>query len=269
MADGPAPPPPIDRSHPRPVRVVRTAPAGPRFQRVTFGGEALEGFALTTSTTHVKLFLPGAARTGAEVVRSYTPRRFDPQRRELDVEFYLHGKGPASRWAARARPGDAGRGRRARSRLHGRPVGRLVPPRRRRARHPGHLRHRRVGAPTPPRCWRCSRSAPPATRCPLPDHPRLEVTWAHREAARGGPRSSEALAGLGAPRGDGRAWVAAESRAVRRIRRHLLDDRGMPPTAVVTRGYWRAGEPDHTDADFGRRLTPGTAPVRAGALSCR
>src|SRR6266568_4230449 len=45
------------------------------------------------------------AGSGAPVMRDYTPRRFDAVQRELDIEFALHGDGPAATWAAQAAPG--------------------------------------------------------------------------------------------------------------------------------------------------------------------
>jgi NADPH-dependent ferric siderophore reductase len=38
-------------------------------------------------------------------MRDDTPRRHDPVAGELDVEFALHGKGPAAEWAAQAASG--------------------------------------------------------------------------------------------------------------------------------------------------------------------
>ena len=35
------------------------------------------------------------------VVRTYTPRRFDAAAGTLEVQFLLHGDGPASAWAER------------------------------------------------------------------------------------------------------------------------------------------------------------------------
>src|SRR6201996_5263130 len=40
------------------------------------------------------------------VVRTYTPRRYDPAGKVLEIQFLLHGEGPASAWAQRAKPGD-------------------------------------------------------------------------------------------------------------------------------------------------------------------
>lgn len=39
-------------------------------------------------------------------MRTYTPRRIDGEAGELDIDFVLHGDGPASQWAGRAEIGD-------------------------------------------------------------------------------------------------------------------------------------------------------------------
>ena len=38
---------------------------------------------------------------------------------------------------------------------------------------------------------------------------------------------------------------------MRRIRRHLLQERGLDAATIVTRGYWKRGEVNHTDHDYG------------------
>ena len=40
------------------------------------------------------------------IVRTYTPRAYDAETNTLEVQFLLHGEGPASEWAQRATPGD-------------------------------------------------------------------------------------------------------------------------------------------------------------------
>ena len=37
-------------------------------------------------------------------MRTYTPRRFDPDTLELDIEFVLHGDGVAATWQHRPTP---------------------------------------------------------------------------------------------------------------------------------------------------------------------
>ncbi|MFI6760877.1 siderophore-interacting protein [Micromonospora sp. NPDC050417] len=109
------------------VRVVRVQRLSPTFVRVTVAGDSLAGFAGHGFDQRINLLFP-APGEGPEVLptgpdwverwqsvpadrrpplRTYTVRAFRPERRELDLDFVLHGDvGPASRWAARARSGD-------------------------------------------------------------------------------------------------------------------------------------------------------------------
>ncbi|GAA1410256.1 hypothetical protein GCM10009639_61100 [Kitasatospora putterlickiae] len=41
------------------------------------------------------------------------------------------------------------------------------------------------------------------------------------------------------PAGTPFAWVAGEASAVRTLRRHLLEERGVPKASVEFSGYWR------------------------------
>lgn len=105
------------------LQVLRTQLLSPQLLRVTLGGDDLADFTSSSFDDHIKVFFPapGAERPVLPVVgpdgivfpegqprpqaRDYTPRRYDPVARELDIEFVLHGDGPASTWAAQARPG--------------------------------------------------------------------------------------------------------------------------------------------------------------------
>ena len=60
-----------------------------------------------------------------------------------------------------------------------------------------------------------------------------------------------ALRRLPLPPGNGRIYVGCEAAALRRIRKHLLADRGLDPATIVTRGYWKLGAVNHTDHDYG------------------
>jgi NADPH-dependent ferric siderophore reductase len=78
------------------------------------------------------------------------------------------------------------------------------------------------------------------------------IHWLHRgeDVTKAGTLLEAAVRGLTFPPGAGRVYVACEADAVRRIRRHLLNERGMSRDHIVTRGYWKLGETDHPDGDY-------------------
>jgi NADPH-dependent ferric siderophore reductase len=184
------------------------------------------------------------------VVRTYTPRRFDEQAGTLEVQFVLHGDGPASEWAERVQPADrlaiAGPGGRFsldpavrswwiagdESALPA--IGTLLdalPPT---ASAEVHLE-----------------VAGPGDEMPLTSPAGITVTWHHRNRPDGwGDELNHAARAASIAAGT-RVWVACEAAAVRRIREHLLTVQRVPASAVVTRGYWRAGEANHPDHDYG------------------
>ena len=110
------------------LQVRRVEHVTPRLLRVTLAGDDLEGFTSAAFDDHVKVFFPApgqdkpdlpqlgpngptgpggpdATDTPPAARRDYTPRRYDPATRELDIEFALHGHGPAAEWAAQATAG--------------------------------------------------------------------------------------------------------------------------------------------------------------------
>jgi len=241
----------------RPVEVLSVVPLTPRLVRVALGGDALEGFEIVAPTQHVKLLFPGPGQqaptlpeTGPDglrfpddqpcpVMRTFTPRSFDAGTRVLDVEFVLHGEGPASAWAAQARPGH-------RIAVAG-PGGRMPL-----ALGPGR--------------WIVAgdESALPAIETLLAALPAaatadvfLEVDDAADEMAFGTAADVSATwlhrtpGAFGETTGVTGVWVACEALAVRRIRRTLLSGPGLDPAALVTRGYWRLGQQNHPDHDYG------------------
>jgi NADPH-dependent ferric siderophore reductase len=255
------------RRPPRLVEVVSVARITPRLVSVRVGGEALEGFRIEAPTSHIKVFLPEPGRDMAlpvpgpdgpvwpedaprPVMRTYTPRRFDEADGTLEVQFVIHDEGPATAWAERAAVGD---------RLAiGGPGGRFTLD------------------PEVERWWIAGdESAMPAVATLLEALPasataevHLEVAdqddeiefesdakttilWHHRRAADAwGVELYDAALDASLPEGT-RAWVACEAAAMRRIRRYLATERHLPGSSLVTRGYWRLGESNHPDHDYG------------------
>lgn len=106
----------------RHLKVSAVAQVTPRMLRVTLSGPALEGFQAPGYDDHINVFFPEPGQppvlpiAGPDGVRfpedrprpqarDYTPRAFRPEANELDVDFVLHGDGPASGWAAQAAVG--------------------------------------------------------------------------------------------------------------------------------------------------------------------
>ena len=102
------------RRPPRAVTVERVEKVTPHMTRIIFGGEELAEFGPPRPGSHMKLLFvpeceewsPNNTEAPRPPSRTYTPRRYDPERRELEVEFVHHGNGVAATWAETAKAGD-------------------------------------------------------------------------------------------------------------------------------------------------------------------
>ena len=159
----------------------------------------------------------------------------------MEIDFVLHGDGPAAAWASAAVPGAllavAGGGP-----LGERPAGTLL----------------LAGDETAlPAISRILAAADPATRGlalvevagpeeeqPLATPAGVEVRWLHRGGTAPGESTvlADAVAALDRPDGDDLfAWVAAESAAVRAVRADLRGRWGLSRAQHHAIGYWRRG----------------------------
>lgn len=247
------------------LEVLRVTDLSPSLRRVTLGGPDLHGFLSLAPDDHLKAFF---FPTGSQVckpvsgpdgpvwpsgldrppMRDYTPRRYDERAQELDVEFVMHGEGPAARWAAEVRPGA--------SLLIAGPRGSaLVPPR-----VDGYLLVAdEAGLPAVARWLESLPTATPVTailevavassEVALSTTAALSLTWVHRNGREPGdtPLLLDALRRRPRPPGDFFAWVACESGQSRAIRRFLKDDYRMDPDSLKTAGYWKRGFADFHD----------------------
>jgi NADPH-dependent ferric siderophore reductase len=241
----------------RRLQVLKVTDLTPRMRRITLGGEALAGFVSQGADDHIKLLF---ARDAAEqqaleslvlgggkddgpkpAMRDYTPRRIDLAKGELDIDFVLHGDGPAATWAAQAAPGQA---------LHiGGPRSSLIVP-------DVFDSYLLIGDETAlPAIARRLEELPAqrkalavieienlAERQPLHSAAALEVIWVERHA--GEEALVRAVTDLTLPDGALYAWVATEAALSRRVRKVLLQVHGVPEIAVKAAGYWRLDEND-------------------------
>jgi NADPH-dependent ferric siderophore reductase len=208
----------------------------PRVVRVTFG--QLHDLPPPAPGGHLRIAFVEEEPEGDEaryLRRTFTPRRFDPAAGELDVEFVLHGPGLATDWVRSAQPGDPVVVSGAGGRYRPEPVDRQFV-----------IAVDDTGVPA---AGTVVEALPPDTGLtvlcevtdadderPISPEREVAVTWLHRSTG------GDLEAAVRALPTDLRAgwFVAAEARVVRRLDRHLRDERGAE--AVEARGYWRRRE---------------------------
>ncbi|MFF5082869.1 siderophore-interacting protein [Actinoplanes sp. NPDC000266] len=245
------------------LTVLHNARVSTSFRRVTLGGPGLADLEDSGFDQAVRLFFP---RPGQEAlfmptvsndawmaqflmrpkarrpqVRNYTIRAFRQSSREIDIEFALHGSdAPASAWAASAAPGSPA----------------------------GIFDEGIAYLPTANATWQllvADESAvpaalaimeqlPPSTRglayLEVPSstdirdatHPDgVTVHWLPRTSGRPGALALETVKAADLPPGPFYTWVAGEAALPTGLRRHLVNDRGVPRSDINFIGYWRQG----------------------------
>jgi NADPH-dependent ferric siderophore reductase len=244
-------PPPYRR-----VAVRSVEPVTPHMVRIVLTGGELDGFAIESPASSVRVLLPQSGSdelvmvtwTGNQFelpdgsrppIRTFTPRRFDADLNELTLDIVLHDHGAATDWVRTAAPGHevaiSGPGR----------SDELAPDAR---------SHLLVGDESAmPAIAQLLEWIPddrtidahieirsPEARIPLPDHPNATVTWHQAtDGAAAGDAMSHAL--LAVTELADAIWVAGEAAAVQRLRKYLFNERGRDRSGVTARGYWKQG----------------------------
>jgi NADPH-dependent ferric siderophore reductase len=254
------PPPPFRR-----LKVRRAERLSTRMGRVTLGGEELEGFSLEQPAASVRVLLPSGGQAGLVVpewagnefllpggirpiIRTLTPRRFDPARLELDVEVVIHDSGAASGWAARVGPGDD-------CALSGPARGYRIDPEGRRFFLAGDetaipaIGQILESLPGDIPVQAVIEVAAADARVMLPVRPEATIEWFVQPAGSlPGESLVQAVAGADLDPGV-RVWAAGEAAAMQRIRRHLFETRALPREQATVRGYWKHGRAGGSDQD--------------------
>ncbi|HEX8542514.1 MAG TPA: siderophore-interacting protein [Pseudomonas sp.] len=238
----------------RKLQVLRVTDITPKMRRITLHGPELTGFISLGTDDHVKLIFPrtpeeeqametmklGAPDDGPRpAMRDYTPRRYDAESGELDIDFVLHGEGPAATWAAQAEPGQF---------LYiGGPRGSMIVP----DMFDSYLL---IGDETALPAIARRLEGLPANRCALvvvevadmgeqqvfQSQAQVDVIW----IVRGEQDLVDVTRRLEMPEGQLYTWVATEAALSRRIRRVLLGEFGLDESLVKCSGYWRLDEQD-------------------------
>lgn len=253
---------PRKRRPPRRVEVSRVQILSPAMRRITLQGAELEGFEVSAPASYMKLIFPEPGQTEptrplpdgprATTMRTYTPLAVRPDALEVDVDFVLHGEGPASAWAAQAQIGQV-------LFLMGPGPGYPLP------QQAGE--HLLIGDDSALPAFETILAALPATASV---HLLMEVADAAEERALHSPaalttqwlargadnrQAGEALQAAlrrgGALAAGTRIYLACEADAMRRIRRLLTDELGVERSQIVGRGYWKLGTLNHPDHDYG------------------
>jgi NADPH-dependent ferric siderophore reductase len=242
------------------ARVVRTARISPQMLRITLGEGDLPEFVSAAPDQFITLLLPlpgqerpvvtrdlrwEAFREMPEEVRptarNYTVRQHRPEVAELDVDFVMHGDdGPASRWAARAQPGDhlAIWGPRMAYDPPGDTIWQLLV-----ADETGLPA---VGAilealPSGTRVHAFIEVADRAEAQALTSAGDVTITWLYRHGIPAGESDLliDAVRAATLPDGLVYVWGGGERRVMSEVRRHLQDERGIAADAISILNYWR------------------------------
>lgn len=250
--------------HPIKVRLLevkRITELSPSMRRITLTGDDLAGFHSASFDDHVKLFVPERAGDSPGLptlgdkglvfdesrprpeMRDYTPRRYDPDTNELDIDFVLHHEGPATDWATHAKPGHplgiAG------------PRGSFVIP-------TAFDWHLLVGDETAiPAIARRLEELPAATRALViiktkTEQARIDfdsqcqpdIRWVTEAVAPdAGPGALEnAVRELTLPEGEGYVWAAGEYSDIRAVRQYLVAGLGVDKSRIRAASYWRQAQ---------------------------
>ena len=218
--------------------------------RVILGGAELAGFRVDQPAASVRLLLPTDGElvmprwNGNEflnsdgsrpIIRTFTPRRFDPRSLELHLDVVLHGSGAASGWAGTTQAGD-------RVAVSGPGRGYDI--------DPNATAFLLAGDETaiPAICQLLERlpKVPIVVHLMVthPDaevdlHRDVDVTWHVASAGSTSDQPLDAAIGTTDLVPDMRIWAAGEAAAMQRIRSHLFGERGFPRSHATVRGYWK------------------------------
>ena len=234
----------------RRLDVLRVVDITPRMRRITLGGPELAGFVSLGSDDHIKLmFAQNAAEQAAlqsptfsikgdgpqPAMRDYTPRRFDLSLGELDIDFVLHGDGPASTWAEQAQVGQH---------LYiGGPRGSMIVP----DIFDSYLligdetalpaiARRLEELPAGRKVLAVIEIADAAEQQALQSAAEVDVIW----VLRGQADLLDTVRTLTLPSGALYTFVAMETKLSRQVRRVLLDTHKVDEAFLKAVGYWRA-----------------------------
>lgn len=244
----------------RVLTVQAVEQVNPFYVRITLTGDDLADFESVGVTDHVKLnfpsegesvpYMPESTPPSPEerakmILRDYTPLRPSQESRTVDIEFSLHGTGPASTWARQAKVGDQ--------------IG-MLGPRGSRVVQPVFDWMLVIGddsaIPSITRVFESFTAVPQITAIIEVGDASEEqwvgadnatVRWLHRDGSTDDMVTVAKAVEL--PEGEGYVLILGESGTVVDLRRFFMSERGMDPARVEMSGHWKRGiaDWDHHD----------------------
>lgn len=235
------------------LEVTEVSDVTPRMRRIRLTGAGLETFEHLPGQD-VMLIFPGPP-DGRAIHRRYTIRRFDAFPPSLELNFVMHGDGPAARWARNAVPG---------SRID------VAGPRGKITLVEDADWHLFAGDATAlPVTFAMMEAVPSGVHAraflevdgaeeeqPLPmgagSH--KDVTWLHRGGApsRPDPGLADMLSRAVLPEGSGHVYLAGEVGLVSSLRRAMLG-RGLASEQIAAKAYWNRGRANASHGEPERR----------------
>jgi len=231
------------------LQVAAVGDITPNMRRIVLTGPSLERF---TYLPGQDLSLGFTRLDGTAIRRRYTIRRFDPDRRLLELNILMHGDGPGIRWARAVAPGAAIS---------------AIGPRGKITLTADAGWHLFAGDATAvPAALAMTEALPPdvpaqaflqidgpSERQPFPSNGRSRaVHWQYDPADSGALVASLARAGL--PEGRGHAYLAGEVGLVLSLKSALLG-RGWTPEQISPKAYWNSGAANAGNGEPERRAS--------------
>jgi NADPH-dependent ferric siderophore reductase len=229
----------------RQVTVLDILALSPTMRRFRLGSGDLTGFLPALPAQWIKIFF-GPCTERPVAGRVYTIRKYDPERKELDVDFVLHGEGPGSNWAENAAIGD---------------VIRIAGPR---AGYSAPASAEWIALFGDETALPAIASIVEAVGNRIPAFPYIEVppgsdglveaelsfgTEIHCISKAGSASAASGLVsaarGFTCRPGNGEIWIAAEASIAQLIKNHFLIHSPVPRERIRSAGYWKRGVADH------------------------
>ena len=240
------------------ARLVGRQVLSPGMLRLTFGGPGLAAWKTTgIGDEYLRLFFPNEKTgklhlpeisadgrwtypDGQDAIRcsTYTIRRHDAAKGQIDIDFVIHEGGLASEWAQRAQVGEVI--------TINNPRGLYTPPAdtswqllvsdatglpalsRLLEQTPAHIETRAF-----------IEVAEGSHELSLPRHPKATVTWLHGSGNGVAPsRLEDVVRAVPMPKAPGYLWVAGEQKTVRAIRKYARKELGLPAERYELVAYW-------------------------------